>query len=240
MWDWLADSWQRLCDSLSHAFILESPRVVDALAVRLTIAALMGCVVAALHYLTQRPGVARSSSFIATLVILCILIAAVTQIIGNNVARAFSLVGTLAIVRFRTIVEDTRDTAFVILTVVVGMALGSGHIVPATLSLTVAGAAAVGLRFMPGLSIRNEEEWTLQVRIGTGFGDPPPWAELFTRRLRDVRLVSTGSARQGAAFDLSYKVRLKADTSPLAFLKEMNRLEGIQNLELRRTGPGAS
>ena len=49
----------------------------------------------------------------------------VSMVIGNEIARAFSLVGALSIVRFRTVVEDTRDTAFVIFAVVVGMALGA-------------------------------------------------------------------------------------------------------------------
>jgi hypothetical protein len=47
-------------------------------------------------------------SFTATLVLLSILIAMVTQVIGDNVARAFSLVGALSIVRFRTVVRDTQ------------------------------------------------------------------------------------------------------------------------------------
>ena len=50
--------------------------------------------------------------------LLTILIAMVTMVIGNNMARAFGLVGALSIVRFRTVVEDTRDTAFVIFAVV--------------------------------------------------------------------------------------------------------------------------
>ena len=59
--------------------------------------------------------------------LLSILIAMVTQVIGDNVARAFSLVGALSIVRFRTVVRDTVDTAFVIFAVAVGMAVGAGH-----------------------------------------------------------------------------------------------------------------
>ncbi len=57
--------------------------------------------------------------------LLAVLIAMVTQVIGDNVALAFSLVGALAIVRFRTVVRDTQDTAFVMLSVVVGMAVGA-------------------------------------------------------------------------------------------------------------------
>ena len=50
--------------------------------------------------------------------LLSILIAMVTQVIGDNIARAFSLVGALSIVRFRTVVRDTQDTAYVIFAVV--------------------------------------------------------------------------------------------------------------------------
>src|SRR3712207_7596331 len=53
--------------------------------------------------------------------------AMVTQVIGDNIARAFSLVGALSIVRFRTVVRDTQDTAYVIFAVAVGMAVGAGH-----------------------------------------------------------------------------------------------------------------
>ena len=72
--------------------------------------------------------------------LLSILIAMVTQVIGDNVARAFSLVGALSIVRFRTVVRDTVDTAFVIFAVAVGMAVGANH--P---SVALSGIAIVGL-----------------------------------------------------------------------------------------------
>ena len=49
-------------------------------------------------------------------------IAMVTQVTGQNVALAFSLVGALSIVRFRTVVQDTNDTAFVIFAVAGGTA----------------------------------------------------------------------------------------------------------------------
>ncbi len=62
-----------------------------------------------------------------TLILLSILISIATQIIGDNVARAFSLVGALSIVRFRTAVPTTREVAFVLAAVVVGMAIGAAN-----------------------------------------------------------------------------------------------------------------
>jgi hypothetical protein len=56
-----------------------------------------------------------------------VIIAMAIQVIGDNGAPAFSLVGTASIVRFRTVVQNTRETAFVILAVAAGMAIGVGH-----------------------------------------------------------------------------------------------------------------
>src|SRR5207244_4097909 len=67
---------------------------------RLTVAFALGCVVAGVYHLTQKRR-DRATNLLPTLVLLTVLIAMVTLVIGNSVARAFSLVGALAIVRFR-------------------------------------------------------------------------------------------------------------------------------------------
>src|SRR5947209_2550324 len=90
--------------------------------------AILGVAVAVIYLLTQRKGRREAVPFVATLVLLTILIAMVTRVIGDNTARAFSLAGALAIIRFRTVVDDTRDTAFVIAGVVTGMAVGAGMV----------------------------------------------------------------------------------------------------------------
>src|ERR1700758_1530081 len=92
--------------------------------VRLLIALALGGVVSWIYCRTRRDA-DIAPSFPTTLVLLSVLIAMVTQVIGDNVARAFSLVGALSIVRFRTVVRDTQDTAYVIFAVVVGMAIGA-------------------------------------------------------------------------------------------------------------------
>ena len=94
--------------------------------IRLVLAMLAGGLVTLIYRFT-RAADETAPSFTVTLVLLAILIAMVTQVIGDNVARAFSLVGALSIVRFRTVVRDTQDTAYVIFAVAVGMAVGAGH-----------------------------------------------------------------------------------------------------------------
>ena len=104
MIDWLVTSFQRNGDL-----------ALDEIARRLGVALVLGCVVAGIYRWTHGKLNQQSRALMATMVLLTVLIAMNTIVIGDNPALAFSLVGALAIIRFRTVVEDSRDTAFVIL-----------------------------------------------------------------------------------------------------------------------------
>lgn len=76
-------------------------------------------------YRTTHRGVSYSQSFTQTLVLLGLIVAIVMLIIGTDIARAFTLVGALSIVRFRNAVKDTRDVGFIFFTMAIGMACGT-------------------------------------------------------------------------------------------------------------------
>src|SRR5262249_87670 len=118
--------------------------------------------------------------------------------------------------------------------VVVGMACGLGNLVVALAGLSVVSVTAFLLFWLQRYTFKPQIEWTLQLRVSTGAGSESPWESVFANRCDYAHLQSTATARQGAAVDLTYKLRLKADVTPLQLLNEVNRLEGIQNLELKR------
>jgi hypothetical protein len=200
---------------------------------RLVLAFALGGGVAFLYWITHRRDETLSRSFPATLVLLSILIAMVTQVIGDSVARAFSLVGALSIVRFRTVVEDTRDTAFVIFAVIVGMAMGAGHPEVALVGLVVVGVAAAVMRVRPVKTNGVTSYWSLTLRVGLSQTPDTLFGPIFRQRFSETRLLSANTGRQGAVIDLTYKVRLLPDNSPTVIVAELNTLEGVQNVELR-------
>jgi uncharacterized membrane protein YhiD involved in acid resistance len=61
-----------------------------------------------------------------SLILLSVTIAGAMMIIGNNLARAFGMVGAVSIIRFRLAIKSSKDMAFVFITIVVGMACGLG------------------------------------------------------------------------------------------------------------------
>jgi hypothetical protein len=199
---------------------------------RLVGAMLLGAVVAWIYKRT-RPVSETSSSLAITLVLLSILIAMVTQVIGDNVARAFSLVGALSIVRFRTVVRDTVDTAFVIFAVAVGMAVGASHSSVALSGLAVVGIAAW---FMTRgqRAVESEASYLLQVRIGLGHDVDSLLGPALGAHARARRLVSMATAKQGMAIEVSYGLELRTEQSAVELVKALNRLEGIQSVTLNR------
>lgn len=160
----------------------------------------------------------------------------VTQVIGDNVARAFSLVGALSIVRFRTVVRDTQDTAYVIFAVAVGMAVGANDPWVAVAGIAVVALAAILMRNRPGATplADGESPFLLHVRLGLGQDVNALLGSTLGAHVGPRRLVSMATARQGMAIDVSYRTTLRADRSADDLVKELNLIEGVQSVTLQR------
>ena len=165
--------------------------------------------------------------------LLSILIAMVTQVIGDNVARAFSLVGALSIVRFRTVVRDTVDTAFVIFAVAVGMAVGASHPVVALSGIAIVGTAA-WIMTRGQTAINGDAPYRLEVRVGLGHDADSILALPLKEHARTRQLTSIATAKQGMAIEVVYRIELQSDASAVDLVKALNRIEGVQNVALAR------
>jgi uncharacterized membrane protein YhiD involved in acid resistance len=201
--------------------------------IRLVAAAVLGGAVALIYRVT-RPGSAVTQAFLRTLVLLSIMIAMVTQVIGNNVAMAFSLVGALSIVRFRTIVRDIEDTAFVIFAVAIGMAAGASQVRLGLTGLAVVLITAIVMRSRPARTPDALAWFTLSVRVGLGHDAETLIGGTLDKFASDRRVMSMATARQGMSIDITYETRLRKDSIPDELVKALNRIEGIQSVELQR------
>ena len=222
-----------MLDWLNVAAASDAEMTLGVIALRLTAAALAGLIVTAVYLGSQRRAAGEVFPFLMTLVLLSILVAMTTLVIGDNVARAFGLVGALSIVRFRTIVDDTRDTSFVIFAVVVGMGIGAGYWDVCLVGVPIVAIVALLMNAL-GRGLRPAAlESLLEVRIGSGFDPDPLLTDVFRKYLTSYRLTAATTARQGIALDLHYAVKLTQPDAPLTLLKELMRLEGVQNVELK-------
>ena len=168
--------------------------------------------------------------------LLAVLIAMVTQVIGDNIARAFSLVGALSIVRFRTVVRDTQDTAYVIFAVVVGMSVGAHDLWVAGIGLVIVGVAAWLLCRTPAGNGDVASGWLLSLRVGLGLDHEALTGATLETHFLKRELMSVETARQGVSLDLVYQAQLRPSANAAALVKDLNRIDGVQAVSLKRHG----
>lgn len=224
-------------DWLQEATSVDSALTLQVTGTRLLIAALLGLAVSAMYFSTQRRPAAEIYPVAATMAFLTVLVAMTTLVIGSSVARAFSLVGVLSIVRFRTVVDDTRDTAFVIFAVVIGMAVGTGDLRICAAGMPIVGGLSLLLFVVERFAVRpgggGPNERKLEIRIARDCDPETLLADVFRLHLTSCRLVSATTAKQGQSLDLHYAVKLLKGDAILPLLRALTATEGVVGVELK-------
>jgi len=220
---------------LTGAFAADAEVPLATALVRLAAAVVLGLGVA----LVCRSGKggatsSRQRALLATLVLLTVLLALTTIIIGSNVARAFSIVGALSIVRFRTVVSDTRDTAFVICAVAIGMATGAGYFVLPLLALPVVAAAAWLFRPRQSAVLAAGATHRLVI-VGSADAAPPALVQAaFARHGVQGLLAEAALHDGGARLERCWELALPDDVEAQALVVELGRAPGVASVELRQ------
>jgi uncharacterized membrane protein YhiD involved in acid resistance len=214
-----------LLDSLHESVKLRTEELI----LRLAAAFVMGCVAAGVYRLTTRDN--RTPGLLGTLVLLSVLMGVLTIVIGNSLARAFSLVGSMAIIRFRSVVENTRDTAFVMFAVVCGMACGSGYALAAIVAVPL--VLLGSWLFRPRQEATTEAGQLLVLRLGTASGAEQKVQTLLKERGLNCRLAGLETVRGGAALDVRFMIAPLTANAALDLVTELNRIDGVQGVELK-------
>jgi hypothetical protein len=84
-----------------------------------------------------------SRSYVVSIVVLPVIVCLMMLLVAGSFAVAFGLLAVFAVVRFRNVLKDTRDTTYILWAIVEGMAAGTNRY-----STAVIGAAAVSCVFL--------------------------------------------------------------------------------------------
>ncbi len=168
---------------------------------------------------------AYTQSYVHTLVLMSMVVAIIMLIIGSNIARAFTLVGALSIVRFRNAIKDTRDVGFIFLAMAVGMACGTRFYLLATV-------ATVVICFLMWVMIRFDffakpaSRHLLKVRLAADLPYTTVFEGAFRRFLKQWDLVALETVQAGTLTELVYSVEMKSGANLQEFLNEISALNG--------------
>jgi uncharacterized membrane protein YhiD involved in acid resistance len=194
------------------------------------IAFVLGAAVAISYRRTHR-SFNYSVSFVNTLVLLPMITSIVMMVIGNNLARAFGLVGAMSIIRFRTVIKDTRDIAFVFLALAAGMAAGTGYHVIA-LAGTTAVLVSIIILYMGNFGSLRSQDLLLRFSILPDERGSMLHERVFKEFLKKNTLLNINTRQNGEILELSFFIRLKAPEQSREFVRRLAAVEGIEGVSL--------
>ncbi|MBM3212553.1 DUF4956 domain-containing protein [Candidatus Poribacteria bacterium] len=198
--------------------------------INLLLAFALGLVCSWIYRWTHR-GFSYSISFVHTIILLVPITTFVMMVIGNSIARAFSLVGALSIIRFRTPLKDTRDTAFVFLALGIGFATGTNAYAIATLGVLFIGIFAVLMhKIRLGESIKDD--FLLRFRVNSSSNVEGIYKEIFGKYLKKNTLVNMTSAHLENFLELAYSISFKNSREQQSFVKELGDIQGLEQVML--------
>lgn len=172
----------------------------------LIMAFILSLVVAKTYQITYR-GVSFSPAFMHTLVICAMVIGAVMLIIGSNIARAFSLVGALSIIRFRNAVKDPRDVAYIFLAMGVGMACGTGFY-KIGIALTVITSIAAFLLTFCRFGEHGLTERVLRIQAPQVPNFENIFNDVLDAHCETFHLISAETTRMGTELELTFSLKV--------------------------------
>ncbi len=213
---------------LSFVFSLTPEEAVANL-----IAALIcGSVIAILYRVTYN-GISYSGSYVVSLIMLAMITALVIMVIGNNLARAFGLVGAMSIIRFRTAVKDTQDIMFIFFSLAVGLAAGAGMYV-----IAITGTLFIGfivyLTSIINLSSPAKKEYLIQLLYSSADKPSSDLLDTLNKYCRKHKLVNLKTFGESDAqlAEYSYYIVLKSQRKALEFTSQLQNLNNLKKVNV--------
>ena len=176
-------------------------------------------------YRQTHRGLSYSVSFVHAMIIMAVTVAVIMLVIGSNIARAFSLVGALSIIRFRTAIKDPRDVAFLFMTMAVGMACGTGFFMIA-FGFTLFAIPMVFLLHKLQVGAMPTSEMLFKAQLPEGSDYTKMFAEAFHKYLSEHSLLSIETIQGGAKLELVYSIQSKSGVTEGELLEALRQAAG--------------
>ena len=192
--------------------------------------ALVSGIIIALVYRFIYKGPSYSVTYVNSMVLLSLVTSLIMLVIGNNLARAFGLVGAMSIIRFRTAVRNVQDIVFIFFSLAVGMAAGVGlHIIALMGTVFISIVAIVLVTFNFGAP--RKREYLLQVSLISTAENESKLESTLKKYCKKLQLVNMKNLGEDSV-EIFYHVNFKNREKSSELLRVLNGNDQILNVNL--------
>lgn len=216
-------------DSLLEQSFYEFPSFKVAI-FSLLLAFVLSTIIAFTYKLTYR-GISFSGNFFQAMVLASTSTSMVIMAVGNNIAVGFGIIGAIAIIRFRTKIDDPRNIMFIFTSLSVGIATGVYGYSIAIAGTMIFCSIAFMLYFSPhGRSSLYMYSLTFNLQHEEGIDAITDFLNVWCE---SYFLMSIGDGKMEDE-RYEYQISLKQNVDHKDLYRNFNMLEGIYNVKLSR------
>jgi len=164
-------------------------------------------------------------SMILGSIVSCLLMIA----IGDNIARGIGIVGSLAIIRFRTNLRDPRDLVFLFASLGVGVASGVQSYVTAVIG-AIMFCLVVFVLYISPFGARRKYDGLVRFQIPAGPQSSGEVTAIMQGYTRNFVLVAMRSVAQGQVVDYAYQVKLSDSSDNVTLIQQLETIDGIRGI----------
>ncbi len=176
-------------------------------------------------------GFSYSRAFVHTMILGSMIVSMLIMAIGNNLARGLGILGTLAVIRFRTHIRDPRDMIFLFAALATGIACGANTFEVAIVGALLISFAALLLHWSPFAS-RRSYDGMLRFVSPAGQDFRSALEDMMRRFCSNYFLVAVRETAQGKHLEYSYQVRLRDPSYREDLIEGARSIEGLRDIHL--------
>ena len=219
-------------DNLFNNILVNISSDITVLSALTTIfaAVILGIIVTVIYYKTQDDATYQRSMAV-TLLMLPVILSVIILFVGSNIARAFSLAGTLSIIRFRSAPGDPKDIGFIFFDIAAGLACGVGLYAYGFMFVIILGILLVIVekgRFFEKKYIQK----TLKITIPENLNYEGAFDDILVKYTKKYTLMKIKTTDLGSLFEINYNVTMEAGQNEQEFLNELRVRNGNLNIVL--------
>jgi uncharacterized membrane protein YhiD involved in acid resistance len=181
-------------------------------------------------------GFSYSRTFVQSMILGSIVTCMLIMAVGDSMSRGLGVMGTLTIIRFRTLIRDPRDAMFLFACLGTGIACGAGMITVAIGGTIIFTGIALLLHIAPLFSRRNYEGM-LRFTTNKDVNVKTEVDNILLMLCESFSLIAMRKALQGEAMEYSYHVRLRDSSYQKELIGQLSEIEGLSDptLMMQRT-----
>jgi hypothetical protein len=179
-------------------------------------------------YQRTHRGISYSKSFPISMAIMAVLATIAMMILSNNIVRALGVLGIFSLIRFRTILKDPKDMAYLFFALAMGMAVGTNNYVIAAIGTPVVSSM---LLFLEKYNFWSKKDGFLMVLVTDSKYDFKEGENIIVKYSRSHKFLQAKTQPDGDQ-EYYFSLLFGNDVDFSEFVGQLKNSTGVKTVEL--------